>query len=312
MRRTAALCVLAAGVATTPALEVRVVDPLGRPVTEAIAVCEEPPGEGVDVDARGIATLPDPCRRVYCDLIDHKPGRAWAVGERSVSCTLIPAARLRIELTGDPCEDCTFEALDSGGRVVGGEAIARFRWDTSPHATLRLLDPGPHRLRIARYPSSASNAPDREPVPEWQCEATIELATPSRFRMTLPWRAPVEITGRVRDSDGQAVAGTTVQAAAIDPVAVTAPPVHDPWRGQTPATGPALPGAPVAWNCRTAGEQAPVTAADGTFRLLVDPRVAARIVAGGDGTARGRAEVVVPAGSTAPVTLTLAGDGNPR
>ena len=90
--------------------------------------------------------------------------------------------------------------------------------------------------------------------------------------MTAQWREPVEVKGRILDREGKPVADVPLFVRAEQPTA------GDP-AGE--------------WICaarRREGSE-PVTAEDGTFRVLVDPRASVRIDAGWEGYPIGTASV---------------------
>ena len=262
---------------TVHAAEVRVTDDAGKPVVDAMVVClgRETGAAGSGQD--GIAIVPDACKEIYCERGDLVPDRAL-IEKGKAACRLRAGLVLTLEMEATRCADGCYaivhdpRSADAAGRretITGGVPRRADTGRLEPsnvkkklQRRFRPLLPGRYRIEIERF-----RFPDA-----WRCGTDLGELPAGVHNVTAQWREPVEVKGRVLDREGKPVADVPLFVRPEQPTA------GDP-AGE--------------WTCaarRREGSE-PVTAEDGTFRVLIDPGASVRIDAGWEGYPIGTASV---------------------
>lgn len=264
---------LSAGAPSTAAT-LLVLDHVGGPRSGAIALCTEP-----DLPERHVAgpdgqvTLPPECRVVEClDADDDTKCGAAELSEPRATCRLEEHVRLFVELPSSACpEGCLGTLVRSSGpsgQGADGSRLLRrsprcsdgnsFEATVPPAPTpgqpvklsFPLVRPGRFRLRFDR---SADG---------WSCGTDLGSLQPHprTSSISVAWRDPARISGRILRVDGKAGAGVPIEIS------------EDPGR-QAAALG--------AWRCETKAPRRGVSDAKGRFELTgIDPAGAHLLVAG--------------------------------
>src|SRR5262245_25504822 len=291
------------------AAEVRVVDDEGKPLTDAMVACMGKESGAALTGPEGLATVPDACREVYCERGDRVNEIAKIV-DGHAECRLRSGLLLRVFVEDELCArspkgdprslknrsmaPCYAGARDvqlprqgnrSGPRsntekIAGGVprrgdgglmdlgSDGRPRWESKP------LLPGAYLVTVGLANSN------------WWCTTELDALPAVTVEEKGILRAPLEIRGRVLDRDGRP--------------ATDVPLFVQP---KTPAAG-----RQGSWYCeRDPFDDPPVTAADGSFTILVDPLVTVVVDAGWKDYPIGTASALVKGKPEGELVLRLSG-----
>jgi len=265
MRPTAIVVAVLLASAATLAAEVAVVDPGGKPVPRATALCTDPASADPLIVTDGKVAVADSCRRVRCDAAGFLPGET-DVAAAEPRCMLKPATVIAGELPAAAAARGVEARLLAPGRAVPivaklavPKAAAGAPWT---RFTLPPVKPGKYTLEIARLEDG------------WACRADLGPLGPGRLRVSPVWREPAAIPVRVKGADGKPVAGIPVRAWSPRPVP-----------GESGADRSAIG----AWSCASTLPDALATDAAGQARVSLDLAGEALVVAGDFRNARGLA-----------------------
>jgi len=254
--------------------EVRVVDDAGKPVVDAMVACLGRETGAAVTGEDGTAIVPGACKEVYCERGDLVPDKA-IVEEGKAACRLRAGLILSVEIVPkqpdelyyvsayDPRNRGGLEAGITGGvprTADGGSFVERDEQGKRRHR-LRPLLAGRYRLEVGRHRD------------QWQCGTDLGELPAGQHNVTVVWREPVEVKGRVLDRQGNPVADVPL---------FVRPEEQD---AASPAGG---------WTCiaRQEGRE-PVTNKDGIFRVLVDPAAPVKLEAGWQGYPIGTASISI-------------------
>ena len=258
---------------------IRVLDPRGAPLAGASVRCTDPSGEARLADSAGSVLLPGSCRQVECASAEHLPGEARVEPGARTDCAVKPAVRIAAELASPCTVRCVAQLTRPDGTVAERVPIEAFPAAsgerTAQEARFPLQPPGRYRLEVQQQDAQQ---PD-EDSPAWRCVADLGLLGPGRQQVVVPWRGPVDVTGRVVDAQKKPLAGVPVRAFAGRPF------FRAPWEPP--------PSEAHRWTCAPGRTAEVLSGAGGAFRIATDPSVETLVVAGGVIDPRGFAAATV-------------------
>jgi len=267
---------------TTFAADVAVVDPAGKPVARATALCVDPASAEPLLVTAGKVALAESCRRVRCDAAGFLPGEADLTAAEP-RCVLRPATVISGELPAAAAArglEARLLAIGKAAPVVTRLAVPKAAAGAaSTRFTLPPVKPGTYSLEIAR------------PEDGWACRADAGPIGPGRQRVSPVWREPVALPVRVKGADGKPLANVPARA-------WTPRPVPRETGSEQASIG--------AWICGSTLPDLQSTDATGLARLNVDLAGEALVVVGDFRNPRGLAYATFDRVPAEPAALTLA------
>jgi hypothetical protein len=282
MRRAVISFVIAmAATGAAHAALVAVVDPDGKPVARATALCVDPASADPLVVADGKVTLADSCRRVRCDATGFLPGEVAPSGPDG-RCVLRPASNVVGELPVAAAASGLEASLAAAGNANTSAAKIAIpkAGEGRRSATFALppVKPGRYTLQLRRGSDG------------WSCRADLGPLGPGTSRVAPAWREPVSLPLKVILPDGKPAPGIGVRA----------------WSRRPLEDGVDEPASPFGtWNCRSEAPATVTTDRNGLARVGVDLAQETLVVAGDFKNARGLAYVTLDRAPAEPVTMTL-------
>lgn len=260
----------------------KVLDAQEKPVAGAAAICMVPPGDPLSADAAGVVHLVEPCQRLYCEGPNSIPGEVYLAVDPTLTCRIKPAVLVRGRLTdGLPVGIGGLQAgLTPAGKKTVFDWIHDWGLGVPSGFSFSPQPPGRFRLAIADLGK------------KWVCSADLGRLTPQELLISVPYREPKTVNGKVLDRENRPVTGLSIQApsgASVSPSSrLDVPPSERfPWRcGFDPApwvtTGP-----------------------DGQFSIAIDPGLPFFLLAGNLDTPQGLAVAAFETVPTEEITLRL-------
>jgi len=265
---------------TGQAAEIRVVDDAESPLADVMVACTKGSTDAGLSGSDGRVQVAAACREVYCDRGDRVNDQVRIVDGKA-TCHVRAGAVLSVVARPGTCANgCLVyignpsEPVPRRGTIEGGaprrythgvltwdkpepnkgrEARERVpgRWTSKPIA--------PGRLTLGLTENGLEGFGEARGESPWSCRTDLGVVGAGSTEVTAVWREPVEITGRVLDRDGKPVSDVPIFLAP-----------------QTPASAGER-----VWTCSADDtDREPVTGADGSFRVMIDPSMPVRIDAG--------------------------------
>lgn len=260
----------------------KVLDAQEKPVAGAAAICMVPPGDPLSADAAGVVHLVEPCQRLYCEGPNSLPGEVYLAVDSTLTCRIKPAVLVRGKLTeGLPSGtgERYAELIQAGKRTVY-DWIHDWDLDNPPGFSFTPHPPGRFRLAIADLHN------------KWACSADLGHLAPQELLITVPYRDPKTVSGKVLDCDKQPVAGLSIQAVSGIPVSDSSP------LNVTPSER-------FTWRCGFDPAPWVTTGPDGQFSIAIDPGLPFFLLAGNLDTPQGFAVAAFDTVPTEEITLRL-------
>ena len=230
----------------------RVATPDGARDATARLVCAEPASAAIAFDATGGALLPEGCAKAKCTS-----DRWLAADVENATCKLGRAVALTVELPQGAKGTFVIRLEPEGGKRAAVE-VTSVAEDGKPRRPI-----GVPPVPLGRYALSVRRESDA-----WVCRSVPPMRSPTAQKVSVPWKDPIAVRGRVLTPTGEPLPSMPVAAypppSLEDEVMVRLAP-----RGQ-------LGG----WTCGPVDGTSIRSQADGAFTVLVEPEADRLVVAG--------------------------------